>query len=53
MFWVVLLVELTIYGGIGTALMVADPGSGFGERYRHSGVATCATPEAVADRGQS
>jgi hypothetical protein len=53
MFWVVLLLGLMIYGGIGPALMVADPGPGFGERYRHSSVASCATPDAVADRGRS
>jgi hypothetical protein len=53
MFWVILLVGLMVYGGIGTALTVADPGPGFGERHRHSRVATCATPEAVADWGRS
>jgi hypothetical protein len=53
MFWVVLLVGLMIYGGIGTALIVADPGPGFGERYRHSTVANCATPDAAADQGRS
>jgi len=53
MFWVVLLAGLMIYGGIGTALMMDDPGPGFSERYRHSSVATCATPEAAADWGRS
>jgi hypothetical protein len=53
MFWVVLLVGLMIYGGIGTALMVTDPGPGFGERSWHSSVAICAIPDAAADRGRS
>jgi hypothetical protein len=53
MFWMVLLVGLMIYGGIGTALMVTDPGPGFGERSRHSSVATCATLDTAADRGRS
>jgi hypothetical protein len=53
MFWAVLMVGLMIYGGIGTALMMTDPGPGYGERYRHSSVASCAMPDALADRGRS
>ena len=51
MSWVVLVVGLMIHGGIGTALMVTDPGPG--ERSRHSSVASCAMPDALADRGRS
>jgi hypothetical protein len=32
---------------------VTDPDPGYGERYRHSSVASCAMPDAVADRGRS
>jgi hypothetical protein len=53
MFWAVLMVGLMIYGGIGTALMMTDPDPGYGERYRHSSVESCAMPDALADRGRS
>ena len=44
-FWAVLMVGLLIYGGTKPVPVVAssDPGPGFGERYRHSRVASCAT----------
>jgi hypothetical protein len=53
MFWVVLIVGLMIYGGIGTALMMTDPDPGYGERYRYSSVASCTMPHALADGGRS
>ena len=66
MIWMFLMVGLIIYGGSEPTPMVAasDPGPGFGERYRHSSIASCAIPDddpgsiamplnALADRDRS